>query len=258
MGGQVPAKGVNGKVNNAIQGAGLFEQVRSTWYHSDLDRPVQSRSGRLVQIQHFEVPTADDQQSRRLDPPQRVPGKIWSASPRDHQLNMIRYLRCGNKRRRGARAGAEQCHRYPGGVGTIAQPPNRARQPGGQTRDIEPELSGSAVDLVFFRSQQIHQQSSIACLVQLRRDHPITRTVAAAAAAVGKDDDSRRVRRQDQVTVQDHSGSRNLNPAHKITTHQSSVSPLVWKHSLASAVEYAYVAPAGVRDATVRGYDVAW
>ena len=40
------------------------------------------RSGCLVQIQHFEIPTTDDKYSRRTDTLQRVSGKVWSTARR--------------------------------------------------------------------------------------------------------------------------------------------------------------------------------
>lgn len=100
-------KGTNRELHDTIQGPALLEQMGRPWHNGDLDRSTQLRSGRLVQIQHFEVPTTDDQQGGRLNPWQRVPGEVWPTPSRDHQLNMIRNFRSGDERRRCACAGAE-------------------------------------------------------------------------------------------------------------------------------------------------------
>jgi hypothetical protein len=48
--------------------------------------------------------------------------------------------------------------------------------------------------------------------------------VSAAATAVREDHDACRMAGYGQVTVQDHSGSKDLNRTLKITAHESSVS----------------------------------
>jgi hypothetical protein len=94
--------------------------------------------------------------------------------------------------------------------------------------------------------------------VQAFRDHPIPRTVSAAATAVRKEDNTRRMGRHNQVAVQDHSGGRYLNRALKITAHESSVPRIVGTQLPAFAAGYGCGEPAGEHDATARGYDGVW
>jgi len=100
-------KGANHEFHDTVQSPALLEQMSRARHDGDLNRSTEPRSGRLVQIQHLEVPTADDQQGGRLNSFQRIPGEVWPTPSRDHQLNMIRNFRSGDKGSRCAGAGPE-------------------------------------------------------------------------------------------------------------------------------------------------------
>jgi hypothetical protein len=94
--------------------------------------------------------------------------------------------------------------------------------------------------------------------VQAFRDHPVPRTVSAAATAVREEDNTRRMGRHNQVAVQDPSDGRYLNRGLKITTHESSVPPIVRTQLPAFAAGYGCGEPAGEHGATARGYAGVW
>lgn len=254
----MPAESIQRQFNHPIQRTGLLEQMSRVGHNGNVDRSGQSRGRSLVQIQHLEVAATDYEQRWGTNSLERVSGEIRATASRDHQPNMIRCFRGGDKRGRCASAGAEQGKRHAGGFGTLAQPTNCTAQPRRQPRNVEAEFPCSAVDLILLRSEQIHQERCIPCLVQPFRDHPIPRTVPAAATAVREEDNTCRIGRHHQVAVQDHSSSRYPNRALKITCHESSVPPLVAASHWHFAAAYGCGGPAGGHDVTALAYDVAW
>lgn len=101
------AKSVKRKLNDPVQRTGLLEQMGRAWYDGHVYRSGQACGRSFVQIQHLEVAATDDEQCGCTNSFERVSGEVRSTASRDHQLNMIRNFRSGNKGCRCARAGAE-------------------------------------------------------------------------------------------------------------------------------------------------------
>ena len=73
-------------------------------------------------------------------------------------------------------------------------------EPVGEKRDVEPQLAGAFFRDGFRGSQEVEQQGGETLMVHLSGDHPVSRTQAAAAAAVGEDDQSGGSGRDGDVT----------------------------------------------------------
>ena len=71
----------------------------------------------------------------------------------------------------------------------------------GEHGDVEPMLARSIVDAFFVGREQVHQQRPELRLLHRPGDELIAVAMAAAAAAVGKDDDAAGIDRDNEVTV---------------------------------------------------------
>jgi hypothetical protein len=145
----VPVERIKSELNNAVQGSRFLEQVCRARYNDKLDGSSQPCCRSLVQIQHLGIPATDNEHRRRSDSIKCIPRKVRPTSSRDHQLNMIGN-RCG--RAEGGRcacARAEERNRDLLRITSIAQQPNRSGQSRCQPLNIESELAGPAVHLIF-------------------------------------------------------------------------------------------------------------
>ena len=66
-------------------------------------------------------------------------------------------------------------------------------EPMGQQRNVKTKLGGDLVDAFLLGSQEIKQQCAHAATFKITGHSPVARTVPAAAAAMGKNDDPKRL-----------------------------------------------------------------
>src|ERR1700704_635077 len=82
---------------------------------------------------------------------------------------------------------------------------SNSNQPFGKQTNVEPKMRRPQIDLLFFRGEQIHQQGREFPLVEQLCDVAIARTMPAAPASMGKQNDSPRAFRQAQITFETNS-----------------------------------------------------
>jgi hypothetical protein len=107
----------------------------------------------------------------------------------------------GGQGRGGAGAGAEVAEGKLAGLGMVAKPASRRRQPPAQKRDVE---HVGAVELLL-GGEQVEQQRRESVVVELLGDLAVAGAQAARSAAVGERDDSARVLGDRQNAGDQHS-----------------------------------------------------
>jgi len=125
----VSVERIASELDDSVHGSPFLEQMSGTWDDDDLGRTSQTSSRGLVQGQHLDVSTTDDEQRWRTDLFQRVSRQVRPAPSRDHQLDSVRNLGGGLQSGSRSRARAEQSQRQSGGLRPLAQPANRIGQP---------------------------------------------------------------------------------------------------------------------------------
>lgn len=117
------------QLDDAVHGAPFLEQMSGTWHDDDVGWAGQTSSRGLVQGQHLDVSTTDDEQRRRTNLFERVSRQVRPAPSRDHQLDPVGNLSGGLQSGSRSRAGAEQSQWQPGGLRPLAQPANSIGEP---------------------------------------------------------------------------------------------------------------------------------
>src|SRR5215217_2992196 len=122
------------------------------WHHFNAHRRSHGSSGLRVELTNQPVP-------------------FWS-------------LRSGDQRRRGTGARTEQRQGQLARIALLAQPISSSGQPFREPADVKAQFSGTQVDLLLLRRQQVQQQGCPAALLKDARHTPIPWTVATAATSV--------------------------------------------------------------------------
>jgi hypothetical protein len=89
-------------------------------------------------------------------------------------------------------------------------PVGQCRHPLREQADVEPERTGAGVELFLLRREQVGQDGRQAGVLELAGDVAVARAVAAAAAAVGEQDQSLRRLRHHDVGLEHDARGRDL------------------------------------------------
>jgi hypothetical protein len=141
-----------------------------------------------IEVENVMVQPSDNQQRRRLDMSKGLSGKVGAASARDDSSDRSWFVRRGDERRGGARAGPEQANRKSLDVTRCRRPANGFAHARTEQGDIE----NVAPILFFTRREEIEQQGREATVGQLPRHERIARAETGGAAAMREDDQSSR------------------------------------------------------------------
>jgi hypothetical protein len=109
-----------------------------------------------------------------------------------------------------AGAGAEQPDAEVGERVLPDHPVGQCRHPLGEQADVEPERARAGVDLLLLRREQVGQDGREAGILELAGDVAVARAVAAAAAAVGEQDQPARPLRHHDVGPEHDARGRDL------------------------------------------------
>jgi hypothetical protein len=180
-------------LRHLLERAGFFEEMRRPCDDGNLGGADELAVRGPIEPQHFRVRTADDKQSRRLYFAEELAGQIGASTARNHRGDQVRELRCNDQRSRRAGARAEQPDRQLADIGLFSHPTHGIREAPAQQRDVETVLTGQDVDAFLVARQQIEKQRAEPCLAEERGNCLVASTEAAAAAAMRKHDDARRV-----------------------------------------------------------------
>ena len=159
-----------------------------------------------VELQHLRILGADDQQRRRAHGGERRLREIRSSAARYDRTNDLRTLCRGDERRRRSSARAEEADAKHALAETLGDEVDDRHQAVGEQLHVEAKLTGPLVLFLFHRRQQVEEQGGEPSVLQLARDLPVSRTQAAASAAVGEQYDARGPVRHRKVTIDCASG----------------------------------------------------
>ena len=102
--GEVFGEVCDGFVDDGVERAGLFKQVRSTVHHAERIRPADPGDCFTVELEHFFVVAADDEERRGAELLQVVAGKVGATPSLDDGTNHVGTFRGGHNRSGGTRA----------------------------------------------------------------------------------------------------------------------------------------------------------
>jgi hypothetical protein len=167
-------------LTTALERSRLFKEVRSAGHDDELLCATQLGERGSIEPQHLHIVAANDQQSRSFDGRQCSPGEVGTAATRNDRRDPSLMCRLGDKRRRGASAGAEIADRQIAGLGILSDPGGRHQQASREQLNIE----NIAAVARLLDGQQVEQQRGKSIVTQRLCDEVVTRAEPAAAAAV--------------------------------------------------------------------------
>ena len=94
----------------------------------------------------------------------------------------------------------------------VGHPAGGADEPPGEQVDVEAQVTAPGIDRLLAFGEEIHEQRGQTRLLEHGRHRPVAGAVAAAAAAVGEHDDTRRLGRDREVAGQDGVAGVEANP----------------------------------------------
>ena len=177
---------VDGEPGDGLERAGLLEQVRGALHDLDPVGADQPLGRAQVELQHLRIARADDQQRRRPHERQPVARQIGTPAPRDDGPHVVAERGRRPQRRAGAGRGPEVADRQAVRDGFVADPARHGLEPRRQQRDVEDEIPAALLVL----GEKVEQQRREAGRLEASRHRPVARAEAAAAAAVGEDDEA--------------------------------------------------------------------
>ena len=140
-----------------------------------------------------------------MHPRQSIPGQIGPSTARNHRGNLGRI--CGGNQSGGrAGAGSEESDRQIRQTGLSLAPLHHVRHTTREQTDVEAKLPRHFVNLFLVFGQQIHEQGSHPLFIDLSGHEAVARTMTAAPAAVGEDDQPFRLFGQSKVAMQGDTG----------------------------------------------------
>jgi hypothetical protein len=180
----VPGEPIPGQPRDLLQGPRFLEQVRRAGHDLQARPARQFPQGAPVQLDDHRVPGSDDQQRRLADRAQGLAGEVRTAAAGDHRGHRGRPVRGRDQRGRRARAGAEQPGPQPRRGRECLRPVGQRGHPVGEQGDVEPEMPGPHVQLLFAGGEQVGQDGGQPGGVQLAGHVAVARAVPATAATV--------------------------------------------------------------------------
>jgi hypothetical protein len=95
-------------LDHKLERSRFFEEMGGARHDVETGGASQALQGSAVQFDDLIVPSADDEQRRRVHLLQRRPGEVWPAAARDDRRDARGLPRCGDQSRRRPRARAEE------------------------------------------------------------------------------------------------------------------------------------------------------
>jgi hypothetical protein len=187
---QIPAEPAQCESRNLLQRARFFKEVARSGDDRQLLLAAHLLHGLTVQFDYLMVIAANDEQRRRLNASQGGACEIRPASPGNDGRNDGRLLSGGDQCCPCTGARSEVTHAEIAGGRFSAEPVGDLAKPGREKADIEAQMSCTQVDLFFGFREQVEQQRPEAASLEHGGHVAIARTVPAAAATVGKQNDS--------------------------------------------------------------------
>src|SRR5579871_1917955 len=195
--GKVFVEPASRQLDNDLQRSRLLEQVAGARNNLKPVLATQAALRGTVESEHLRIFCADDQESRGLHETEDRPREIGPAASRHDGGDLL--IRSGSLQGgRGAGAGPEITDGQGPCRGTVTGPAGRGLEPVRQQRDIE---DIGAVLCLLFR-QKIEQKRGEASLAESIGDKAVAGAQPTAPAAVSKNDQPFRRRRQVQRTLQ--------------------------------------------------------
>ena len=154
----------------------------------------------FVEFDNDGIPRADDEQRGGRYERQRSACEVGAPAPRHDRVHFAFGAR--SERRRGACACAKVTSFQVRGPVLAAEPASHAGQAARQQIDVEPKARVLLVTQFLVGREQVEEKGAEPTFREVVRDVDIAPAETAAAAAVGKQHDASRARRQHDVTLQ--------------------------------------------------------
>ena len=190
------------EVRNLLERARLLEQVRCARDDPQLARARQALHRPAIQRENNVVQAPDDQQGRSPDAFQRVARQVGPPAAGDHGPQAVRHRRRRNERCCGPGARPETADGKAARPLVARQPCSRPHDATRQQVDVEAQRARSLIHQLLVACEQVQQECPQSRRAQPLCDEPVAGRVAAAAAAVGEQDDCGGPRGNTEITGQ--------------------------------------------------------
>jgi len=193
---------IAGQPRNFLERAFFFEKMRGAGNNFEALFRLKVLERLAIHADDWNVQAADDEQRRGFYGSEHWDRQVWPSAPGDYRAHIVRALGGGNQSRCGSGARAEIAYPQMRRGWIFHEPVGCASNAAREHLDIEAQPAGAIVFALFSRGQQIDQQRRQATLAKGLRDVSVAGTVAAAAAAVRKQNHAARALRHCQVAFE--------------------------------------------------------
>ncbi len=101
------AKPIDRRLDHRLKRPGLLEKMRRSGHDIEALLASQQTQRAAIEFENVMIQPSDDQQRRRLDMSKGLSGEVGAASARDDSFYWCWFVRGGDERRGGPRAGPE-------------------------------------------------------------------------------------------------------------------------------------------------------